>query len=190
MTDQGRYADELAAFSARRAAGVGAHVAEPPIDTAAIAIALSGDADAATLATSRALLGVVARSVAEALELVTLPQFRVLVVLASSGPLRMSSLAARMKAVPSTFTRSIDRMEQGGWVSRTHSPDRRREVLVDLTVHGRALVTHVTERRRKEIREILARLEPEDRQAVGRALALFAAAAGEPPADDLITLGV
>ncbi|HOY83272.1 MAG TPA: MarR family transcriptional regulator [Rhodoglobus sp.] len=189
MTDTGRYADELAAFSARKDVA-GAHAAEPPMDTAAIAIALSGDPDEATLATSRALLGVIARSVAEALELVTLPQFRVLVILASSGPLRMSSLAARVKAVPSTFSRSIDRMEQAGWVTRTHSSDRRREVLVDLSAHGRQLVMHVTERRRKEIREILAQLKPEDRQAVGRALALFAAAAGEPPAEDLITLGV
>lgn len=189
MRERGRYADELAAFSSKNS-GVRVHAAEPPVDTAAIAIALSGDAGEATLATSRALLGVVARSVAEALELVTLPQFRVLVVLASSGPLRISSLAARLGAVPSTFSRTIDRMEQGGWVTRAHSSDRRREVLVDLTPHGRQLVTHVTDRRRREIHEILAQLKPDDRRAIAHALALFAAAAGEPPAEDLITLGV
>jgi DNA-binding MarR family transcriptional regulator len=161
-----------------------------PVDTAQIAIALASDPREATLTTSRALLGVVARSVAEALEMVTLPQLRVLVVLAGSGPLRMGALAQRVGAVPSTFSRSIDRMEQGGWVRRQHSPDSRREVLIHLTPHGENLVAHVTDRRRREIADILAQLKPDDRQAVGRAFALFAAAAGEPLPEDMIILGL
>lgn len=160
------------------------------VDTAQIAIALASDPREATLTTSRALLGVVARSVAEALEMVTLPQFRVLVVLAGSGPLRMGALAQRVGAVPSTFSRSVDRMEQAGWVRREHSPDSRREVLIHLTPHGEHLVAHVTDRRRREIADILAQLAPEDRQAVGRAFALFAAAAGEPLPEDMIVLGL
>jgi DNA-binding MarR family transcriptional regulator len=161
-----------------------------PLDTAEIAIALSVDPREATLTTSRALLGVVARSVAEALEMVSLPQFRVLVVLAGSGPLRMGALAQRVGAVPSTFSRSLDRMEHGGWVRREQSPDSRREVLVHLTPHGENLVAHVTDRRRQEIASILAQLKPDDRRAVGRAFALFAAAAGEPLAEDMIILGL
>lgn len=161
-----------------------------PLDTAQIAIALASDPREATLTTSRALLGVVARSVSEALEMVTLPQFRVMVVLAGSGPMRMGALAQRVGAVPSTFSRSIDRMETGGWVRREHSPDSRREILIHLTPHGDQLVAHVTDRRRSEITEILAQLKPEDRQAVGRAFALFAAAAGEPLPEDLIVLGL
>lgn len=161
-----------------------------PLDTAQIAIALSSDPREATLTTSRALLGVVARSVAEALDMVTLPQFRVLVVLAGSGPMRMGALAERVGAVPSTFSRSVDRMEQGGWVRREHSPESRREVLIHLTPHGENLVAHVTDRRRREIADILAQLKPDDRQAVGRAFALFAAAAGEPLPEDMIILGL
>jgi DNA-binding MarR family transcriptional regulator len=161
-----------------------------PLDTAQIAIALASDPREATLTTSRALLGVVARSVAEALDMVTLPQFRVLVVLAGSGPMRMGALAERVGAVPSTFSRSVDRMEQGGWVRREHSPESRREVLIHLTPHGENLVAHVTDRRRREIADILAQLKPDDRQAVGRAFALFAAAAGEPLPEDMIILGL
>lgn len=161
-----------------------------PVDTAQIAIALSSDPREATLTTSRALLGVVARSVAEALDMVTLPQFRVLVVLAGSGPMRMGALAERVGAVASTFSRSVDRMEQGGWVRREHSLESRREVLIHLTPHGENLVAHVTDRRRREIADILAQLKPEDRQAVGRAFALFAAAAGEPLPEDMIILGL
>ena len=143
-----------------------------------------------TLVASRALLGVVARSLAEALEIVTLPQFRVMVILSSSGPMRMGALAARARTVPSTFSRSVDRMVTGGWVRRRESPDSRREVLIELTSSGQHLVDHVTERRLEEIAAILAKLSPAAQAEVGLAFALFAEAAGEPPAEDLLTLGI
>ena len=160
------------------------------MDTAEIQIERAPHEADATLMSSRALLGVVARSLSDALEVVTLPQFRVLVIISSSGPLRMGALAARAHSLPSTFSRSIDRMVAGGWVLRRESPGSRREVLIELTVLGRQLVEHVTQRRRDEIAAILERLAPEDRVAVGAAFELFAQAAGEPPLEDLLTLGL
>ncbi|WP_298229901.1 MarR family transcriptional regulator [Gryllotalpicola sp.] len=151
--------------------------------------ALPDPADA-TLTASRALLGVVARSVASALEVVTLPQFRVLVLLSVDGPTRVGSIAERVGAVPSTFTRSVDRMVAGGWITRTENPANRREVLIELTDDGRRLVEAVTQRRRREIREVLRLLSDEDRAAVARAFTLFNAAAGEPTVEDLLTLGL
>jgi DNA-binding MarR family transcriptional regulator len=161
-----------------------------PLDTGAIAIALARDPEDATLTASRALLGVVARSVSEVLEMVTLPQFRILVVIASNGPLRMGDIAKRVGSTPSTLSRAVDRLENGGWVRREHSPDSRREILIHLTAHGEQVVAHVTERRRREIAEVLDQLAPDDRQALGRAFALFAAAAGEPPPEDVVVLGI
>ena len=148
------------------------------------------EATDATLRASRALLGVVARSVADALDVVTLPQFRVLVVLAGAGPLRMGVLAARVGAVPSTFSRTIDRMADNGWVERKDSPESRREVLIDLTPHGRQLVAHVTERRRRQVAAILSSLNPDQQRMIAEALELFSAAAGEPTPEDLLTLGL
>ncbi len=161
-----------------------------PLDTGAIAIALSRDPEDATLTASRALLGVVARSVTDVLEMVSLPQFRIMVVIASGGPLRMGALAKRVGSTPSTLSRAIDRLEAGGWVRREVSPDSRREILAHLSPHGEQLVAHVTDRRRREIAEILDQLGPDDRLAFGRAFALFAAAAGESPPEDLIVLGL
>lgn len=160
------------------------------MDTAEIQIIRAADPAEATLVTSRALLAVVARSLSEALEMVTLPQFRVMVILASSEPLRMGALAARAHSNISTFSRSLDRMVAAGWVRRVGSPDSRREVLVELTPHGQQLVAHVTERRREEIATIMGRLSPKDQKAVGEAFAAFARAAGEPPVEDLLTLGL
>ncbi|RKR74428.1 MarR family winged helix-turn-helix transcriptional regulator [Frondihabitans australicus] len=144
----------------------------------------------ATLTASRALLGIVARSVASALEVVTLPQFRVLVLLSNDGPTRLGSLAERIGALPSTFSRSVDRMVAGGWVERSLREDNRREILLDLTEDGRRLVDSVTERRRREIRTVLDALPADDQALVARAFDAFNRAAGEPTVDDLLTLGL
>jgi DNA-binding MarR family transcriptional regulator len=148
------------------------------------------EATEATLRASRALLGIVARSVADALEQVTLPQFRVLVVLAGSGAMRMGALAARVGAVPSTFSRTIDRMVDGGWVARQESPQSRRETLVDLTENGRRLVDQVTERRRRQVASVLTSLTTDEQQQIIAALELLSTAAGEPTPEDLLTLGL
>ncbi len=154
-----------------------------------LATQLATQADAA-LTASRALLGVVARSMAEVLDEVTLPQFRVLVVLSTEGTLRVGTLAERMGAVPSTFSRSVDRMVAAGWLVRSGNPENRREVLVDLTPAGHRLVSSVTQRRRDEIRTLLGRLTPQQRDQVSEALELFNQAAGEPAVEELLLLGI
>ncbi len=144
----------------------------------------------ATLTSSRALLGIVAHSMASALEDMTLQQYRVLVVLEGSGPARMGALAESTGVHASTFSRMADRLEAGGWIRRDPSPDSRREVLVDLTEAGRTLVSDVTRRRRRAIGSALRSLNPEDREAVRCGMEMFARAAGEPGSRDLLSLGV
>lgn len=144
----------------------------------------------ATLTASRALLGIVARSVSSALTVVTLPQFRVLVVLTSAGPMRIGALAERMGALQSTFSRTVERMVAGGWLERTASPGSRREVLIHVTPHGRALVDKVTESRRVELGRVLTHLSLKEQESVTAALELLARAAGETPAEDLLILGL
>lgn len=144
----------------------------------------------ATITASRALLGIVARTIAGALEVVTLPQFRVLVLLSSHGSMRTGSLADRLGANPSTFSRSLDKMVDGGWVRREPNPDSRREVIIGLTDEGRRLVESVTEQRRREMHRILSRLSPGEQATVVQAFELFNTAAGEPSVEDLLTLGL
>ncbi len=144
----------------------------------------------ATLTASRALLGIVARSVAPALDVVSLPHFRVLVLLSRSGPVRVSSLADVLGANLSTFSRSVDRLVAGGWVVRVDNPESRREVLLELTEDGRRLVRSVTLRRRRELVEILGRMDDPSRTATLDGMRAFAQAAGEPPVADLLVLGL
>jgi DNA-binding MarR family transcriptional regulator len=144
----------------------------------------------ATLTSSRALVGVVARSMAEVLEQITLPQFRVLVVLCAEGPLRSGVLAERLGIHQSTLTRTADRLVGQGWIRREVSPESRREIIIDLTDAGQELVLSVMSARRSEIEKILRKVTPEQREAIRLGFETFARAAGEPEASLLLTLGL
>ena len=144
----------------------------------------------ATLAASRALTGVVARTLADVLEVVTLPQFRALVVLCAEGPLRSGALAERLGIHQSTFTRLADRLVAQGWVRREANAESRREVLVDLTDAGRELVVRVMEARRQDVERILRSASPADRASIRAGFEAFARVAGEPEALHLLTLGL
>lgn len=137
----------------------------------------------AVLVASRALVGVAARSLAATEDTVTLVQYRALVLLATRGELNVGHLAVALDIHQSTGTRLCDRLIAKGFVARHVSANNRREVLVELTAKGRALIKSVTERRRREIKRILTKLRPAQQSAIFDALTLFADAAGEVPED-------
>lgn len=129
----------------------------------------------AVLDGSRALVAVSARSIAGA-KSVTLPQFRMLVVL-SQGETSLTALAGQLDVALSTALRMVDRLVAAGLVERSVRPDDRRETRLTLTPAGRRVVRTVTQRRRRDLRAVLERLSPERREAVAEAMADFAAAA-------------
>lgn len=143
-----------------------------------------------TLTASRALLGMIARSLAPVMDTVTLPQFRVLVVLSNFGPLRMGELAQHVGANQSSFSRFADRMVAGGLIARSASPDSRREVIISLTAEGARVYAEVTGARKQEIALVLEKLSPADLDAVRAGFEVFARAAGEPSADETLILGI
>ncbi|MFE6281078.1 MarR family winged helix-turn-helix transcriptional regulator [Streptomyces sp. NPDC057877] len=143
------------------------------------------DVDAVTRAVlnaSRLLVAVSARSLAAVEERVTLPQFRMLVVLSSRGATKLVVLAELLGVAPSTAMRMVDRLIAAGLADRQVNPDNRRETLLRLTAEGRRTVEDVTARRRAEIARIVERLAPRQRATLVEALSAFTAAGGEPPA--------
>ncbi|WP_432168195.1 MarR family winged helix-turn-helix transcriptional regulator [Streptomyces sp. bgisy031] len=141
------------------------------------------DVDAVTravLTASRVLVAVSARSLAEVEDRVTLPQFRMLVVLSSRGATKLVALAELLGVAPSTAMRMVDRLIAAGLAHRHTNPDNRRETLLQLTEEGRRTVEDVTARRRQEIASIVQRLAPQQRTALIDALADFNDAGGEP----------
>ncbi|MGW3459994.1 MarR family winged helix-turn-helix transcriptional regulator [Streptomyces olivaceoviridis] len=143
------------------------------------------DVDAVTravLTASRVLMAVSARSLAEVEERVTLPQFRMLVVMSGRGAIKLVALAESLRVTPSTAMRMADRVIVAGLAERQPNPDDRRETLLTLTEEGRRTVESVTARRRAEIQAIVQRLRPTQRLALVEALDAFNEAGGEPPA--------
>ncbi|MBN9189442.1 MAG: MarR family transcriptional regulator [Microbacterium sp.] len=156
---------------------------------------MSGDDDLrpaadAALTASRALLGIIARSMLPALEELSLPQFRVLVLLSSAGPQRMGAVAEDLGVTVSTFSRTADRLVLGGWATRGGNPDNRREVILALSEKGSRLVTSVTESRRRLIEAVLEGMALAQRDHLVDALRGFTAAAGEPSVAELLILGL
>ncbi len=146
----------------------------------------------AVLTASRLLVAISARSLAAAEERVTLPQFRMLVVLAGRSDSKLAGLAEALAVNPSTAVRMVDRLSAAKLVTRRVNPANRREVVLRLTPAGRQLVDEVTARRRAEIAHIVQRMAPRRRAGLVRALRAFAEAGNEPAADvgrDLVTLG-
>lgn len=141
------------------------------------------DVDAVTravLTASRLLVAVSARSLAAVEDRVTLPQFRLLVVLSTEGPAKLVVLAERLGVNPSTALRMMDRLIAAGLADRQVNPDNRRETVLRLTDDGRRIVEDVTGRRRAEIAAIVSRLDPEQRAALVSALGAFTEAGAEP----------
>ncbi|KMO80178.1 transcriptional repressor MprA [Mycolicibacterium chubuense] len=129
---------------------------------------------------SRALVGVAAESLGEVGDVVTVPQFRVLVLLHTRGPLNLTSVAAELGVNPSNASRTCDRLIKAQLLDRRESAVDRRHVTLTIRPAGRRLVEKVTEHRRAAIERVLRSMKAGERQMVATALELFAVAAGEP----------
>ncbi|MBE4739099.1 MULTISPECIES: MarR family winged helix-turn-helix transcriptional regulator [Streptomyces] len=136
----------------------------------------------AVLTASRLLVAISARSLAAVEERVTLPQFRMLVVLSVRGATKLVVLADQLQVAPSTAMRMVDRLIAAGLADRQTNPDNRRETLLRLTDEGRRAVEEVTARRRVELAAVVERLAPKQRAALVEALTAFNTAGGEPVA--------
>jgi DNA-binding MarR family transcriptional regulator len=154
------------------------------------------DVDAVTtavLTASRLLVAISARSLAAVEERVTLPQFRMLVVLANAGEMKLIALAERLAVNPSTAMRMVDRLTTAGLTRRRINPDNRRETLLRLTPAGRQIVDDVTARRSDEIAAIVSRMPADQRGGLVTALRAFSEAGQEPSIEamgrDAIPLG-
>lgn len=138
----------------------------------------SGAAEVLQAAT-RVLAGVALRSLDILDSAVTLPQFRLLAVLAGPEPVPSGQAAKKLGLDPSTVTRLADRMVSAGHVTRGTSPQHRGVVTLELTASGRDLVATADAWRRHELARIMARLAAPEQAAVTGALELLVAAAGE-----------
>ena len=149
----------------------------------------SADQIDAVLRASRALVGIAAVSIAGADDVVSVPQFRVLVMLHTRGPLNLAAVAAGLDVNPSNASRTCDRLSKAGLLDRRELPEDRRNVTLTVTDAGRRLVDSVTRHRRVAIERVLRKMSAPERDRLAKALSAFATAAGEPSDDNVLALG-
>jgi DNA-binding MarR family transcriptional regulator len=136
------------------------------------------------LTTSRVFVALAARSLSQSELEVTLPQYRLLVVLAAHGPQNLGSLSGFLGVNASTATRMCDRLLRKGLIQRRNSQRDRRAVRLALSEKGQALVDETTRLRRVELSKLLEAVPGNQQRALVQALAFLNAAAGEVPDRD------
>ena len=143
----------------------------------------------AAMSAARAFIAVCAKSVASVEDRVTLPQLRVLVMIASQGSQNLASVAQALGVHPSNATRRCDKLVDAGLILRGEDPADRRNLTLQLTPAGHQLVAKMTEHRRAAIENVLAKMPASLRHNLVPALVAFAEAAGELPSSEAWALG-
>ena len=138
---------------------------------------MAGELTAAVLALARG-----SRLVEHGLGEMTLPQFRVLALVASS-PARASALAERAAVSRPSLTGVLDGLEARGWVRRVEVSGDRRGVGLEVTKEGKAALRSAERAVGDHLREVLQSLPADEQaaavdglEALGRAIAARAAA--------------
>ena len=136
----------------------------------------------ALLTASRLLVAISARSIARVDETITIPQFRVLVILSVRGPINIKTLTGLLHVQRSTTGRMVERLIAAGLIDRRPHPTLRREQVVELTRRGHEIVHAVTAHRREEIARVVRNMPERERYGLVSILTAFTNAGGEPPA--------
>jgi MarR family transcriptional regulator, multiple antibiotic resistance protein MarR len=103
-------------------------------------------------------------------------QFEFLRYLRDRSGSRVADLAAEFAVGVGAVSKSIDRMEKRGWVTRRPNPDDRRSAVLVLTGEGRAVIDAAEATFEKRLGEIIAAAAtPEQVTAAGHMLAALRA---------------
>jgi DNA-binding MarR family transcriptional regulator len=107
----------------------------------------------------------------------TITQLRSLFLIADKGRTNFRKLAEALGVTPSNVTGIVDRLEEQGLVRRTQNPEDRREMTLQATDKGEALISSLKEAGMKEMTRILSLLSVEELSSLTRGLSAFIEAA-------------
>ena len=107
----------------------------------------------------------------------TLAQLRSLFFIANEGSTNFRKLAEALGVTPSNVTGIVDRLVEQGLVSRTQNPEDRREMTLQATDKGDALVSNLKEAGIKQMTQILSLLSLGELSALVQGLSAFIRAA-------------
>lgn len=100
-------------------------------------------------------------------------QFAVLANLKIHGPHTLGELADRERVSPPSMNRTVNCLEESGYLTRTPDELDRRKVNIDLTPAGLEVVAETVRRRDAWLEEALTDLSPDDREALAHAASIL-----------------
>jgi DNA-binding MarR family transcriptional regulator len=142
----------------------------------------------AMMATSRTMTAIVARTLNEVAEQITVPQLRALVLLNSRGPMNLTTIAEHLGVNPSNASRTCDQLVATERVVRAPDLQDGRSTVLALTGEGARFVAELMAARRRLIDRVISRIPGEDQRALTRGLEAFMLAVEAAPADESIGL--
>ncbi|MCM3883019.1 MarR family winged helix-turn-helix transcriptional regulator [Frankia sp. R82] len=110
----------------------------------------------------------------------TLRRFKILGLLADTGPCRLRDLADAVRVAPRTMTATVDELESAGLIERRAHPHDRRAVLVALTPTGRTTLDEGRRCRNETVTGITHHLDRVQRAQLAELLTSIVSSA--PPA--------
>jgi len=140
------------------------------------------DREAATdalMATSRLMTAVVARTFADIDESITVPQFRVLVMLYYENPLNLGAIAEGLAINPSNASRACDKLVAAGLVRREDDDRDRRNLAISLTTKGQRHLDSLMASRRRLLDDLVAEMGPTDQRRLAKGLSALLAVLGD-----------
>lgn len=100
-------------------------------------------------------------------------QFAVLAGLFVHGAHTLTHLAERERVSAPAMNRTVNCLQEAGYISRSADESDGRKVVIDLTPAGRAVVDETARRRDAWVEEALADLEPSERAVLAEAAAIM-----------------
>lgn len=100
-------------------------------------------------------------------------QFAVLAALKVHGIHTLGELAERERVTAPSMNRTVNCLEEAGYLTRTTDADDRRKVNIELTPEGLAVVQETVRRRDAWLEQALAELSDEERAALAEAAAIM-----------------
>ena len=111
----------------------------------------------------------------------TMTQFGVLEAILHKGPLSHRDLGRKVLSSAGNLTDVIDKLEARGLVRRVRGCTDRRQVRVELTCAGQAMIACLFPCHANDIAQAMAGLDPCDLEVLGRMLRRLGMAAAQPP---------
>ncbi len=108
---------------------------------------------------------------------ITMPQLKVMLILWTEGPARMSEIASGLGVTLATATGVVDRLLEKGYVAREGLPGDRRVVICRLSDDGREFMRALWLSGRTQIARIMAVMTPEQLRVVSEGTDVFIQAA-------------